>query len=210
VLSRAIVHELEHGESVGSTTPDGSWLVQSGLGVFPKRENGGRDWHGSLLLEEGAQEQIRWRHLDKINPVYEKGVMFWEAVIALNPVIEKLRFEAKFLGKNRGVLIGSIESILGPLAVEELESFWSSQTGILSYPDFKDKFISMINIYDPDPQIAREKTSNAKGLARDKLDQTQSEILAPRGWDFTDAEMRLAKANGAKSSADVRDVISRT
>lgn len=207
IISRSLMHELEHGESVGATTPNGSWMVQSGLGVFPKLENGNRMWHGDLLLDEGAQEHIRWRNLDMVAPVYEKGVMFWEAIIAIDPNIERLRFEAKFLGRNRGELIGGIEAILGPHAVEELEGFWSKHLGILDYPAYKDKIVGMIDMYDPDQNERTAKTEAARKIARQKLDETQSEILAPRALDFTDDEMVRAKKLGATSASQVRGVL---
>lgn len=207
IISRSINHELEHGESVGALTNSGFWMAQSGIAVFPQRENGNRDWHGTLLLEEGTQEQIRWRHLDGVTPVYEKGVMFWEAMIAIDPKIEKLRFEAKFLGRNRGELIGSIESILGPHAVEELEDFWDTHLGILNYPEYKNKLVGMIDVYDSDLERRTAKTEAAKNIARQKLDETQSEILAQRGFNFTDDEMIQAKELGATAASQVREVL---
>jgi hypothetical protein len=167
-----MLHELEHAASALALTPNGNWIVKSGLSAFPKQD-GMLYASGDLLLEEGAQEDIRWKHLDGEPPLYEQGVMLWEALIGLDPQIEKLRYEAKFLGRNRGELVGHIETLLGPLALDDLEAYRKTAGAqrLVNYPEFKDTIVGMVRVHDDDPAQAQTRTAEAKTLARRILDK---------------------------------------
>ncbi len=198
VLRRNILHELLHGASFHAKSEDIDYEVRSGLGAMPTFGEGSplRAWVGSKLLEEGAQEDIRWRHLDGASPSYEKSVMFWEAAIALDPSLEVDRFNAKFLNKDRGLLIGKLESIFGPNVVEILESEMSDYAALRDYPAWKDMVEGMVDIYDVDPEVRAEKTNAAKKTIRESLDKTQLEIYIPRKRGFSDRQLRETKATG--------------
>lgn len=204
LVRRNVLHELLHGASVRATQ-DSGWNIKAGLGVMPAYEGSGlRSWTGSFLLDEGTQEDIRWKELDGTPPSYEESVMFWEMMKVLDPEIEKLRFEAKFLNKGRGQMIGHIESILGPSAVEEIEEMLQGEmTKLVNYPGWKTKMVEMIDIYDDDPVVREKKTIAARIKAREVLDQTQLEIYASRGWDYSDEQLIKAKENGAKNAVDI-------
>lgn len=207
IMKKLVLHELEHAASTLALTENGSWMVHSGLGVFPSREDdeGLRDWTGDFLLEEGAQEHIRWKELDGEPPEYEQGVMLWEMLISLDPQIEKLRFEAKFLNRNRGELIGHIENLLGPMAIEELEAYCAidGNQRLVNYPVLKDKIVAMIRIGDKDAHIAEDKTKEAQKHARKVLNKTQLEIFKHQGWDYTDEQLLTAKQRGAIAAKDI-------
>ena len=210
-LRSAMLHELVHGVSVHALTPDGSWMIKSGIGVLPTDESGKRlSWTGDSVLDEGSQEQIRWRQLDEGTPSYETGVMFWEMIQALDPMIEKLRFEAKFLNRNRGEMIGRIEAILGPSAVEEIEFFERTNSSLVHFADYKDKLVSMIDIYDEDTKTRTRKTEAARQEARKTLDDVQREIYAPRGFDFTDEQLKKAKSKGATKTSAIASALINT
>jgi len=194
-LKRDILHELMHAASYRSKLEGIDYVVGVGLSVTPAigDESKFRSQTGSILLEEGAQEDIRWRHVDKSTPSYERPLMFWEAAIAIDPSLEKDRFNAKFFNVDRGVMIAKIENIFGPYAVEIIESEMSDYNRLRDYPDWKDKLVGMIDVYDANPETRTAKTEAARKKAREVLDATQLEIYTPRGLGFSDSDLRYAK-----------------
>lgn len=195
---RDILHELMHAASFRAKAADLDYATRTGLSAMASYGESDvvKAWTGSLLLDEGAEEHIRWRHLDGTNPSYEKSVMFWEAAIALDPTIEVDRFNAKFFNKDRGVLIGKIENIFGPGAVEAIEDDMPSASRLRDYPDWKDSLVAMIDVYDADPSKRKTNTQLARQQARQVLDKVQLEIYGPRGMGYSDDELRYAKQSG--------------
>lgn len=197
-LEKDLGHELMHVSSFAAQDGTLNLISRSGIGALNSvgTSDEQRMWVGRQLLEEGAQEDIRWRHLGGMRPDYDKSVMFWEAAVALDPSLEKDRFAAKFLNQDRGAMIGKIENIFGPHAVEVIESDFKGYERIRDYPDWKDKIVGMVEIYDADPEQREVKTAAARIKARAVLDKVQLEILGPRGLGNSDEEWRAAKQTG--------------
>ena len=117
--------------------------------------------------------------------------MLWEMLIGLDPELGNLRYEEKFLNRNRGKLIGHIENLLGPTAVENLEAYCKTDGNqrLVNYPALKDEIVSMIRVYDEDASKVEDKTEKAQKRARKILDETQLAIYNHCGWDFSDEEL---------------------
>lgn len=198
LIQRNVEHELMHAASFHAKSADVDYEVKSGLGSMPTVGETGsiRSWTGSQLLEEGAQEQIRWRHLDGSSPSYEKSVMFWEVAMALDPSIEKDRFDAKFMGKGRGSLIGKIENIFGPGAVESIEDTLDDYAKLRTYPEWKEMLTAMISMDGKDQDEKQQNTEAARLKAREILDRTQLEIYTSRGMGYSDEQLRQLNETG--------------
>jgi hypothetical protein len=192
-LERDLLHELMHTASFMAKAEEVDYVTRKGIAAMPSLEGysgGVHAWTGTQLLEEGAQEDIRWRHLDGTPPSYEKSVMFWESAIALDPSLERDRFGVKFLNEGRGSLIGKIENIFGPGAVEIIEADLGDYARFRDYPDWKDKIVAMVE------GGSVEESTAMRLKAREVLDSVQSEILKARGSDYSDEEYRIAKRDG--------------
>jgi len=197
-LIKNILHELMHAASFRANSADVDYEVRSGLSALPTAGEDTllRSVVGSELLDEGAQEHIRWRELDGTSPSYEQSVMFWEAAIALDATLEVDRFTAKFFNQGRGKLIGKLESIFGPNVVEDLEGSLPDFRRLRDYPNWKDMLVNKIEVHDENPAIKKQKTEAARAEARAVLDKTQLEIYTSRGLGFSDEQLRETKKTG--------------
>lgn len=179
----SLTHELEHAASyIGTVT--GRDAPRSGLRANDINESGqmlARS-HGGLLLDEGSQEDILWKaDLERAEDVtYIQQVIFWNGLLAIRPDLEKTRFEAKFLNTpgSRGYLVGEIESIFGPFAVEEIDRLIAELDTLRKLPQLKDRIVELAN-------VDREQL-------RTKMDETQTAILEPLGFGYSDAELSKA------------------
>lgn len=182
-ITLSLTHELEHAASfIGTIT--GRDAPRSGLRVNDISESGqmlARS-HGGLLLDEGSQEDILWKaDLERAEDVtYIQQVIFWNGLLAIRPDLEKTRFEAKFLNTpgSRGYLVGEIESIFGPFAVEEIDRLIAELDTLRKLPLLKDRIVELANV-DGDH-------------LRAIMDETQTAILEPLGFGYSDEELNKA------------------
>ncbi len=182
-IELSLMHELEHAASfIGTFT--GRDAPRSGLRVNDVNEHGQMlvRSHGALFLDEGAQEDILWKSgLERSRDVtYIHQVVVWNGILAVRPELEKLRFEAKFLNTpgSRGKLVGEIEAVLGPFAIEEVDKLIDEFGTLRKFPILKERLSTMVG----------EDTDDF----RKAMDVTQLQILEPLGFGYSDEELLSA------------------
>lgn len=161
-ISQLSRHEVMHGAFAVwyDTERAGTGIISNGIELHEPERNG--TW-----LNEGTIEKYRRDNFGSENFgfSYETSVAVLDVADTLDPGFEDARLKAAVFNEGRGEMIGRLEMLFGPMAVERLHETISKVSKIAELDAFKDEVVSMLAEKD------REK-------AREVLDETLASVLA--------------------------------